>query len=153
MLKNTALAAVFAGVAALGLTACGDTAPAGPAPQAQDTQGQEKPKDKEAKDAETKAKDAPELKKDVKIVTCEAGAHGGVKATLEVTNSLDKPMEYIGTIIFVDGSGAEIADGLFNTGTLQPGAKATEEIPGANVYTKVRGVTCKVAQVKVDEPA
>lgn len=150
MLKNTALAVVFAGTAALGLTACGgDVAPTGSAPQTQDQKDQ---KAKETKDAETKSKDAPELKKDVKIVACEAGAHGGVKATLEVTNSLDKPMEYLGTITFLDGSGAEVAEGLFNTGTLKAGEKVTEEIPGANVYTKVTGLTCQVATVKLDEP-
>ncbi|MBC6445781.1 hypothetical protein [Actinokineospora xionganensis] len=148
MFKNTALAVLFAGGAVLGLTACGsETVPLSPTTQTQATQA----KDKSAKDAETKAKDTPELKKDVKVVACKAGAHGGVSATLEVTNSLDEAMEYLGTIAFLDGTGAKVAEGLFNTGTLQPGEKSTEEIPG-DIYTVVKGAKCEVAEVKLDEP-
>lgn len=144
MYKNTALAVLFAGGAVLGLTACGsETAPAAPVQQTQD---------KQAKDTETKPKDTSELKKDVKIVACEAGVHGGVRATLEVTNSQPTAMEYYGRITFLDASGAEVAEGVFNTGTLRAGEKGTEEIPGANVYTAVKGPTCQVAEVKLDEP-
>lgn len=150
MLKNTALAVVLAGGAVLGLTACAtETAPAAPASPKQETQA----KDKQAKDAETKAKDAPELKKDVKIVACESGVGVGLKATLEVTNSLAEPMEYLGTITFRDAAGKELTEGLFNTGTLKPGETVTENIPGPNVYTVVEGAKCEVGQVKLDEPS
>jgi hypothetical protein len=147
MFRNTALAAFLVGGAVFGLTACGnDTAPAGSAPQAQAGQ------DKQKKDAENKPKDAAELKKDVKIVACESGDSAGVSVKLEVTNSLSVPMEYFGTITFRDAAGAEITEGLFNTGTLKPGEKSVEDIPGSNVYTVVKGATCEVAEVKLDEP-
>jgi hypothetical protein len=142
------IAVLFAATAALGLTACGSDEP-------QDSNVQEErpetaAEDTHEKDAENKAKDADELAKDVEIVKCEGGA--GVRATVEVTNSLDEPMEYIGTINFLDASGALLTDGVFNTGTLQPGEKGTEEVPGANVYEQVQGATCELVEVKIDEP-
>jgi len=93
-----------------------------------------------------------DLKKDVEIVKCESGAGVGVNATIEVTNSLDEPMEYYGTLNFLDPAGKQLAEGLFNTGTLQPGASSTEEIPAANLYEVVEGATCEVVEVKLDEP-
>ena len=133
---------------ALGVSACGD--------EPQDNSQEKQPpqatsEDTHEKDAETKAKNADELAKDVEIVECGGGAVG-VDATVEVTNSLDVPMEYIGTINFLDASGAVVTDGVFNTGTLEPGASSTEEVPGANVYEKVEGVTCELVEVKIDEP-
>ena len=58
-----------------------------------------------------------------------------------------------GSLNFVDGSGATIAEGVFNTGTIEPGATTTEEIPGANIYEPVPEVTCELTEVKSDEPA
>jgi hypothetical protein len=138
------LAAILAGLALATLSGCGnDSSPGTPVVP---TGGGDTPKQEQPKD------DAPvgDLKKDVKVVACEGGT--GVKATLEVTNSMKKPWEYYGTIKFLDGSGAELTEGLFNTGTLQPGQTAKEEIPGANVYNKVPKVTCEVSEVKLDEP-
>ena len=140
------IAVLFAVTTALGVSACGDDSQ-GSAQGQQETAAQ----DTQEKDAETKAKDADELAKDVEIVAC-GGGPVGVDATVEVTNSLDVPMEYIGTINFLDASGAVITDGLFNTGTLEPGETSTEEVPGANVYEKVEGATCELVEVKIDEP-
>ena len=145
------IATLFAATAAFGLAACGSD-------DAQDngagsTEGQaQEQRDTSAEDAETKAKSADELKKDVKIASCESGQGVGVTATVEVTNSLDEPMEYIGTINFLDASGKVLTDGIFNTGTLQPGQTGTEEVPGANVYEVVQGATCELVEVKIDEP-
>ncbi len=152
MLRNSALAALLATGAVFGLAACGsddspsDKANAGASDGAGQTQEQQK-------DAENTSVDPEELKKDVKIVDCKSGAGAGVGAVIEVTNSLDEPMEYFGTLTFLDASGKVITDGLFNTGTLQPGETSTEDIPGANVYEVVQGATCEVAEVKLDEPA
>lgn len=140
------IAVLFAATAALGLSACGSDEPQDSTTQEQQETAAE---DTQAKDAETKAKSADELAKDVEIVVCGDG--GTVSATVEVTNSLDEPMEYIGTLNFLDASGAVLTDGVFNTGTLEPGAKSTEEVPGA-VYEKVQGVTCELVEVKIDEP-
>lgn len=148
MLRKTALAALLATGAVFGLAACGsDDAPAD---NASDGAGQTQ---EQQKDAENEPMDAEELKKDVKIVDCKSGDGIGVSAIIEVTNSLDEPMEYFGTLSFLDASGKEVTDGLFNTGTLQPGETSTEDIPGANVYEVVPGATCEVAEVKLDEPA
>jgi hypothetical protein len=139
------IAVLFAATAALGLSACGSDEPRDATGQEQ----QETTQDTQDEDAATKARSADELAKDVEILTCGEG--GTVSATVEVTNSLDEPMEYIGTINFLDASGAVLTDGVFNTGTLEPGAKSTEEVPGA-VYEKVQGVTCELVEVKIDEP-
>lgn len=148
MRTSKIIAVLFAATAALGLSACGSDEPQGSAQGQQETTAQ----DTHEKDAETKARNADELAKDVEIVKCESGAGIGVRATVEVTNSLDEPMEYIGTINFLDASGALLTEGYFNTGTLESGAKSTEEVPGANVYEVVQGATCDLVEVKVDEP-
>lgn len=140
---------LFAATAVLGVSACGSDEP-------QDTNVQEKSQettsgDIHERDAENKAKDADELAKDVTVVKCGSDNGVGVDATVEVTNSLDEPMEYIGTINFLDPSGALITEGLFNTGTLQPGEKSTEEVPGG-VFEKVESATCEVVGLKIDEP-
>ncbi len=96
--------------------------------------------------------DQKDLREDVEIVACESGTGIGVSATITVTNSLAEPMEYYGTLNFLDAEGEQLAEGVFNTGTLEPGASSTEEIPAANVYEVVQGVTCEVAEVKLDEP-
>jgi len=148
MLRKTALAALLATGAVFGLAACGSDG--APADNASDGAGQAQ---EQQKDAENESVDAEELKKDVKIVDCKSGDGIGVSAVIEVTNSLDEPMEYFGTLTFLDASGKVVTDGLFNTGTLQPGEKSTEDIPGANVYEVVQGATCEVAEVQLDEPA
>lgn len=127
--------------ATVALTACGGTAE-----ESRDTAAEET-----SQEAAAEEPSADELKKDVEIVACDGTS--APKVTLKVTNSLDEPMEYYGTIDFRDASGQSVADGLFNTGTLAPGASSTEEIPGANVYTAVEGLTCEVVEVKLDEPA
>jgi hypothetical protein len=142
------IAVLFAATTALGVSACGSDEPQSSEQGQQETTAQ----DTADKDAETKAKSADELAKDVEIVTCESGQGAGVNATVEVTNSLDEPMEYIGTINFLDASGTLLTEGYFNTGTLEPGAKSTEEVPGANVYEVVQGATCELVDVKIDEP-
>lgn len=141
------IAVLFAATAALGVSACGSDEPQDF--NVQEQQPETTAKDKHEKDAETKAKSADELAKDVTIAEC--GLDNRVNATVEVTNSLEEPMEYIGTINFMDASGAVLTDGVFNTGTLQPGEKSTEEVPGA-VYEPVQGVTCELVEVKIDEP-
>ncbi|MDQ3786713.1 MAG: hypothetical protein M3422_05640 [Actinomycetota bacterium] len=142
------ISVLFAATAALGVSACGSDEPKDSAQGQQETAAQ----DTHEKDAENKAKNADELAKDVEIVTCDAGDAIGVSATVEVTNSLDEPMEYIGTINFLDASGKVLTDGVFNTGTLEPGKTGTEEVPGANVYEKVDEYTCELVEVKIDEP-
>jgi hypothetical protein len=139
------MAAILAGLALIPLSGCGnDSSPGTPVP----TGGGEPTKQEQP--AEPEGKPTGDVKKDVKIVACDGSK--GLKATLEVTNSFKKPWEYFGTIKFLDGSGAEITEGIFNTGTLQPGQTSTEEIPGANVYEKVPKVSCEVSEVKLDEP-
>jgi hypothetical protein len=147
------IAVLFAATTALGVSACGgdDQGDSGAQGQQTTTEAAAE-KDVHEKDAETKARSADELAKDVEIVECASGAGIGVSATVEVTNSLDEPMEYIGTIIFKDAEGAQLTDGVFNTGTLEPGKKSTEAVPGANVYEVVKGVTCELTEVKIDEP-
>lgn len=130
------ISVLFAATVALGVSACGSDDAQGSAPEQQ----------------ETTAQDTHELAKDVEIVSCAAADAIGVSATVEVTNSLDEPMEYIGTINFLDSSGKVLTDGIFNTGTLQPGQTGTEEVPGANVYEKVEEYTCELVEVKIDEP-
>lgn len=151
------IAVLFAATTVLGVSACGSDEQGDSGAQGQQTGTEaasdaDTEKDVHEKDAETKAKSADELAKDVEIVECASGAGIGVSATVEVTNSLDEPMEYIGTIIFKDAKGAQLTDGVFNTGTLEPGKKSTEEVPGANVYEVVKGVTCELTEVKIDEP-
>lgn len=151
------IAVLFAATTVLGVSACGSDEQGDSGAQGQQTTTEaasdsDTEKDIRDKDAETKARSADELAKNVEIVECAAGARMGVNATVEVTNSLDEPMEYIGTIIFRDGTGAQVTDGVFNTGTLEPGAKSTEAVPGANVYEPVKGVTCELTEVKIDEP-
>ena len=143
------IALLFAATAAMGVSACGDDE--SPDANAQEQQ-ESSAEDTHEKDAETKARSADELAKDVEIVTCNDGDAIGVSATVEVTNSLDEPMEYIGTINFLDASGSVLTDGIFNTGTLEPGQTGTEEVPGANVYEKVEKYTCELIEVKIDEP-
>lgn len=143
---RTAKIIVLLSAAVFALTACGGDDATDNATDTGQTQA------KEDKDAENKAKPADELKKDVKIVDCKSGQGVGLSATIEVTNSLDEPMEYVGTLNFLDANGKQLTDGLFNTGTLQPGETSTEEIPGANVYEVVQGAICEVAEVKLDEP-
>ncbi len=142
------ISVLFAATVALGVSACGSDDAQGSAPEQHETTAQ----DTHEKDAESKARNADELAKDVEIVSCAAADAIGVSATVEVTNSLDEPMEYIGTINFLDASGKVLTDGIFNTGTLQPGQTGTEEVPGANVYEKVDGYTCELVEVKIDEP-
>ncbi len=142
------ISVLFAATVALGVSACGSDDAQGSAPEQHETTAQ----DTHEKDAETKARNADELAKDVEIVSCAAADAIGVSATVEVTNSLDEPMEYIGTINFLDASGKVLTDGIFNTGTLQPGQTGTEEVPGANVYEKVDEYTCELVEVKIDEP-
>lgn len=147
------IAVLFAATTVLGISACGSDEPGDSGAQGQQTTADAaEEKDVHEKDAENKAKSAEELAKDVEIVECASGAGIGIRATVEVTNSLAEPMEYIGTIIFKDAKGAQLTDGLFNTGTLEPGQKSTEEVPGANVYEVVKGVTCELTEVKIDEP-
>jgi hypothetical protein len=147
------IAVLFAATTVLGVGACGsgDQGDSGAEGQ-QTTTDAAAEKDVHEKDAENKAKDAEELAKDVEIVECASGAGIGVSATVEVTNSLAEPMEYIGTIIFKDAKGAQLTDGVFNTGTLEPGQKSTEEVPAMNLYEVVKGATCELTEVKIDEP-
>lgn len=155
--KNTVAAVLFTTGAVFGLTACGGeagtTGAGGAGAGATSRPQSQAPQDKKGKDAQDPAKDAPERKKDVKITACKSGGGDtGVSAVLEVTNSLDEPMEYIAIVVFRDPSGAELTKGTFNTGTLQPGEKASEEIQGPNVYTVVENATCEVSEVELDEP-
>jgi hypothetical protein len=149
MRSTKIIAVLFAATTALGVSACGDE------PRDRNVQEQRPPastsQDIHEKDAETKARNADELAKDVEIVKCGSDNGVGVDATVEVTNSLDEPMEYIGTINFLDASGAVITDGVFNTGTLQPGQKSTEEVPGG-VFEVVESPACELVEVKIDEP-
>lgn len=144
------IAVLFAATAALGAGACGSDEPRNP--EAGEQRPETTSEDVHEKDAESKAEPAGDRAEDVEIVACESGDGIGVSATVEVTNSLDEPMEYIGTIDFLDAAGAQLSDGVFNTGTLQPGESATEEVPGANVYEVVQGATCELVDVKLDEP-
>jgi hypothetical protein len=61
-------------------------------------------------------------------------------------------VENAGPIHFRDASGRRLTGGVLDTGTLQPGEKSTEEVPGANVHDVVQGATCEGAEVKLDEP-
>ncbi|MFI7675307.1 hypothetical protein [Actinophytocola sp. NPDC049390] len=152
MCKSKIIAVVLGTTALLGVSACGSDEPRDSATQERAGQQETATEDTSAADAENKAQNADELAEDVEIVTCGEGDAIGVSATVEVTNSLDEPMEYIGTIKFLDASGAELTDGIFNTGTLEPGQIGTEEVPGANVYEKVAKYTCELVEVKIDEP-
>jgi hypothetical protein len=138
------LTSVLTTAALVGLTGCGDDGADGNA------QGGTEPT--ATAEDQTETPDAPEQapREDVKITACEGDA--GLTATLEVTNSFDRPIEYHGTILFKDASGTTITEGLYNTGTLEPGATGTEEIPGANVYEPVPGVTCELGEAELDEP-
>lgn len=137
------LTSVLTTAALVGLTGCGDDNAQG---------GSETTATGEATEDQTETPAAPEEapREDVKITACKGDA--GLTATLEVTNSFDSPMEYHGTILFKDASGATVTEGLFNTGTLEPGATGTEEIPGANIYEPVPGVTCELGEAELDEP-
>lgn len=99
--------------------------------------------------------DLDHAEKFVKITACVGAPDlaAGVAATVEVTNTLDVPMEFLGRIDFFDSAGAPLTEGVFNTGTLAPGAKATQEIPGANVYSAVPEVTCELIELRSDDPA
>jgi hypothetical protein len=150
------IAVLFAATTVLGISACGSDEQGDSGAQGQQTtesaSDADTEKDVHEKDAETKARSADELAKDVEITKCTSGAGVAVGATVEVTNSLDEPMEYIGTIIFKDAKGAQLTDGVFNTGTLEPGKKSVEEVPAMNLYESVEGVTCELTEVKIDEP-
>ena len=137
------LTSVLTTAALVGLTGCGDdggdgTAQTGTEPAATEDQ------------TETPAAPDQAPREDLTITACVDDA--GLKATLEVTNSLDSPMEYHGTILFKDASGTTITEGLYNTGTLEPGATGTEEVPGPNIYEPVPGVTCELGEAELDEP-
>lgn len=138
------LTSVLTTAALVGLTGCGDGGGDGNAQGGTDptTTAEDQPETPEAPEQ------AP--REDVKITACEGDA--GLTATLEITNSFDRPIEYYGTILFKDASGTTITEGLYNTGTLEPGATGTEEIPGANIYEPVPGVTCELGEAELDEP-
>jgi hypothetical protein len=145
------LTSVLMSAALVGLTGCGDDsgggAQGGTEPTTESTATEDQTEDQtEAPDGASE--EAP--REDVKITAC--GGDAGLTATLEVTNSFDHPIEYYGTILFKDASGTTLTEGLYNTGTLEPGATGAEEIPGANVYEPVPGVTCELGDAKLDEP-
>ena len=135
------LTSVLTTAALVGLTGCGGD----------DTAGGEAKNDP-TPTSEPEAQDVPDEapRDDLKITACADDA--GLTATLEVTNSFDSPMEYHGTILFKDASGATVTEGLFNTGTLEAGATGTEEVPGPNIYEPVPGVTCELGEAELDEP-
>lgn len=137
------LTSVLTTAALVGLSGCGDDGG-----DAGNAQGGETT----ATEEQTETPDAPDEapRDDLKITACEDTA--GLTATLEVTNSFDSPMEYHGTILFKDASDATVTEGLFNTGTLEAGAKGTEEVPGPNIYEPVPGVTCELGEAELDEP-
>lgn len=157
-LLHRTVTAALAGLTAFVVTACGNDQTSdqtsdqtGGEPNASSTLAVDE-KDAASPGSELDLETAKEF---VKITVC-AGAPAeriGVTATLEVTNTLDEPIEYYGSLNFLDGSGATIAEGVFNTGTIEPGATTTEEIPGANIYEPVPEVTCELTEVKSDEPA
>lgn len=136
------LTSVLTSAALVGLTGCGDDSGGGDNAEG----GAETTATEEATDTPGEAP-----RDDLKITVCEDTA--GLTATLEVTNSFDSPMEYHGTILFKDASGATVTEGLFNTGTLEAGATGTEEVPGPNIYEPVPGVTCELGEAELDEPA
>jgi hypothetical protein len=158
MLRNKVVTLALAGFMALGLTACGDD-------QANDqADGQATGSDTTSSEAAATEEDGAgsigevdleDAKEFVKITTCEGAPakSAGVAATVEVTNTLDEPIEYYGSVNFLDGSGVAVTQGVFNTGTLEPGATSTEDVPGPNVYEAVPNVTCELIDVKTDEPA
>jgi hypothetical protein len=164
MSKIKIVAAVLGITALLGVSACGGGEPSGgvareqdggQAPSTDPSSGNGRDEDvyEDAdEDAKVKAKDAGELAGNVEIVTCNDAAPIGVSATVEVTNSLDEPMEYIGTINFLDPEGTVLAEGVFNTGTLAPGQTGTEEVPGMNIYEQVPEYTCELVELKIDQP-
>jgi hypothetical protein len=134
------------GLLTLGLSGCGGG----------DTPGTAVPAGGGDGTSATAKKDNPQAAgdpaKDVKIIMCEPGSRAGVSAKVEVRNSLGRAWEYVGDVKFLDAAGKEIADGVFNTGTLEANATIVEDVPGANVYTKVPSVTCKLENVHLDEP-
>jgi hypothetical protein len=153
-------AAVLAALLTIGLAACGEEqAGDNTSDQAKGRSGEPQSTEQAAEDEDDIRVDGPvdldAAEKFVKITACVGAPDmpAGVAATVEVTNTLDVPMEYLGRIDFFDGAGAPLTEGVFNTGTLAPGAKATEEIPGANVYSPVPNVTCELVEVKSDNPA
>jgi hypothetical protein len=153
MVRNRIVPAVLAAGMVFGFAACGDDNAADqPATTNENSQDTSAGSEEDA-DAASPAGDIDldEAKEFVKITACEGAP--SLTVTLEVTNQLDEPIEYYGTVNFLDGSGAVLTEGLFNTGTIEPGAKATEEIPGANVYEAVPDVTCELMEVKSDNPA
>lgn len=93
-----------------------------------------------------------DLAKDVEIAKCVSKKPFGLSAVVKVTNSFDEPWEYVGTLDFHDSSGKTVTDGVFNTGTLQPGETSTEDVPGVNVYEPVPGATCELTDIHLDEP-
>lgn len=140
------LTSVLTTAALIGLTGCGDDNAQGGDGNAQ---GGTEPTATEDQ-AETPAVPEEAPREDLKITACEGDA--GLTATLEVTNSFDSAIEYHGTILFKDASGATVTEGLYNTGTLEPGATGTEEVPGPNIYEPVPGVTCELGEAELDEP-
>jgi hypothetical protein len=155
MFRTKTVTLVLAAAVVLSLTACGggDTTNDTTNEQAADATRDD---DGAAEDAASPGGevDLEDAKSFVKVTACDGAPTQpiGVTATLKVTNTLDEPIEYYGSINFRDASGAVLTEGVFNTGTIEPGAKATEEIPGANVYEAVPEVTCELIEVKADNP-
>ncbi|WP_460401080.1 hypothetical protein [Actinophytocola sediminis] len=161
MSRSKVVTLVLTGLIAFGLTACGEDTTSGEATGSgndTNTEAASTPEEEADADADAANKaevlDLEEAKEFVKITAC-AGAPAktvGVSATIEITNPLDEPMEYNGSLNFVDGSGTAVAEGIFSSGTLEPGASTTEEIPG-DIYEPVQNVTCELTEVRSDLPA
>lgn len=143
-MRRTVFAAfTLLGATALGLTGCGDDGGDGG-----------KPADKEtaAAPAGDEQSDADRVKQDVEITSCELGERGiGVSATLEITNSASVPKAYHGTLNFLDASGATLAEGLFHSGTLEPGQSSTEEVPGQS-YDYQGEISCELGEAEISDP-
>lgn len=167
MFRNRVLTLSLTGLVVLGLASCGDEQAVSPANGADTESSAPAGSDEPAESEEPAESDEPAggtspgdvdleaAKEFVTITACEGvPAHSaGVSATVEVTNTLDEPVEYYGAVNFLDGSGIVLTQGVFNTGTLEPGATSTEDVPGPNLYEAVPKVSCELIDLKSDNPA
>lgn len=84
---------------------------------------------------------------DVSVTTCSRDSLiGWPHADLKIVNRTGSPAVYIVTVTFVDGDGAEVADGIAATEELAPGDSA--EVRAQGTGEAPAGTKCRMGEVE-----
>jgi hypothetical protein len=146
-MRRTTSSLALAGLltaAVFGIAGCGDGDSGG---------GTDTPTSAEEQQQE-EAPDAAEVAKDIEFTACDGEASGGyaaLTATMKITNSTGERKTYHGTVNFLDASGKTVGEGLFHSGTLDPGQTTTKEIPAQGEDFQGE-LTCEVGEAEISDP-